>query len=245
MARLPRLSLPGQLHHVLLRGTGGQHVCTDDEDRQLLKALLAQHAPENGLELHAWALMPDHIHLLLTPRSVEHAGDAAAHAPGLSAFMQAVGRAYVLAFNRRHGRRGGLWEGRYRSTVLEVEPWLLRAMVWMDTHPQRSGYVAQGAALAHPWVSAAHYLGQVHDKSLTVPAAYWALANTPFAREAAYRTLLEHGSAPSHASALAEASIKGWVLGCADFVAGLQLNTGRRLHKAHPGRPVGSGRVQS
>lgn len=245
MARLPRLCLPGQLHHVLLRGNGGQQVCTDEEDRLLLRTLLGQHAPMHGLELHAWALMPDHIHLLLTPRPLERPGDVVVNAPGLSGFMQAIGRAYVLAFNRRHGRRGGLWEGRYRSTVLEAEPWLLRAMVWMDTHPLRSGYAAPGAALSHPWVSAAHYLGLVHDKLLTVPAQYWALANTPFAREAAYRTLLEHGSAPTHAAALAEASLKGWVLGCAGFVAGLQRNTARRLHKDHPGRPVGSGRVPS
>lgn len=232
MARLPRLCLPDQLHHVLLRGNGGQLVCADDEDRSAFTALLAQHVVPHKLELHAWALMPDHIHLLLTPRQTMDADGT-----GLSLCMQAVGRSYVQAFNRRHGRRGTLWEGRYRSTVLQAEPWLLRAMVWMDTHPQRCGHTAQGALWPHSWVSAGHYLGSMQHKSITAPAAYWALGNTPFAREAAYRTLLEQGSAPAHTAALAQAALQGWVLGDGGYITGLQTLTSRRLHKALPGRP--------
>ena len=83
----------------------------------------------------------------------------------LSGFIQALGRAYVQAFNRRHDRRGSLWEGRYRSTVLEPHPWLLRAMVWMDSHPLRSGLAEQAGA--HPWTSAAHYLGQTTARCIT------------------------------------------------------------------------------
>ncbi|MDO9159489.1 MAG: transposase, partial [Burkholderiaceae bacterium] len=95
MARQPRLSLPDQLHHVLLSGNNGQPVFADSADRALFVALLSTHAQAHGVALHAWALMPDHIHLLLTPQR-----DGA-----LSLCMQAVGRAYVQAFNRRHGRR--------------------------------------------------------------------------------------------------------------------------------------------
>jgi putative transposase len=235
MARQPRLSLPGQLHHVLLRGNNRQPVFADDADRALWVALLTQHASAQGVALHAWALMPDHIHLLLTPQR-----DGA-----LSLCMQATGRAYVQAFNRRHGRHGTLWEGRYRSTVLETEPWLLRAMVWLDTHPQRAG-LSDHLGGAHPWTTAAHYLGLRHERALTVPAPYWALANTPFAREAAYRTLLEHGSQAAHTLALTHAGLKGWVLGSAPFVAGLQVQTPRRLHMATSGRPRGQsqGNVQ-
>lgn len=171
MARQPRLSLNGQLHHVLLRGNGQQTVFADDEDRALWLSLLARYAPDMGVDVHAWTLMPDHIHLLLTPRlalpavqqpvgssvvppvmsSVPPAlvqSVALRPAGDLSGFIQALGRAYVQAFNRRHGRRGSLWEGRYRSTVLEPHPWLLRAMVWMDSHPLRSGLAEQAGA--HP-----------------------------------------------------------------------------------------------
>jgi putative transposase len=229
MARQPRLSLTDQLHHVLLRGNNRQPVFVDEEDRALFLDLLVTHAAEQGVEVHAWALMPDHIHLLLTPRR-----DGA-----LSLLMQALGRRYVQAFNRRHGRRGTLWEGRYRSTVLAPEPWLLPAMVWLDSHPVRSGLTEQVGP--HPWTSAAHYLGQRTARGLTVPPQFWALGNTPFAREATYRTLLEQGTAPAHTLALTDAALKGWVLGPPDFVAALQMQSERRLEKAKPGRPVGGG----
>lgn len=230
MARQPRLSLVHQLHHVLWRGTGAQPVFSDAQDRALFVELLVKYAREHAVAVHAWALMPDHVHLLLTPQR-----DAA-----LSLCMQAVGRAYVQAFNRRHGRRGTLWEGRYRSTVLEADPWLLRCMVWMDTHPLRARTdEAPDASGAHPWVTAGHYLGQTPIKGLTVPPQYWALGNTPFAREAAYRTLLEQGCDTACMAALREASLKGWALGSDAFVAALQNQTARRLSRGKPGRPRG------
>lgn len=237
MARQPRLSLTGQLHHVLWRGNGHDHVFADAQDRQAFTALLLQHAQAQGVALHAWALMPDHIHLLATPQR-----DGA-----LSLCMQAVGRAYVQAFNRRHDRRGTLWEGRYRSTVLEADAWLLRAMVWMDTHLQRPAAGTAPSALGssdatavgtHPWVTAGHYLGLSVVKGLTVPPQYWALGNTPFAREAAYRTLLAHGCDAHAQAALTDAALKGWALGSDAFVASLQQGTGRRLQRGKPGRPA-------
>lgn len=246
MARQPRLSLTGQLHHVLWRGNGREGVFVDVADRSAFTALLVQHALAQGVAVHAWALMPDHVHLLVTP-----VRDGA-----LSLCMQAVGRSYVQAFNRRHGRRGTLWEGRYRSTVLQADTWLLPAMVWLDTHPQR---LATGAGAgagtgtlsaaglatpgAHPWVTAGHYLGLSSVKGLTVPPQYWALGNTPFAREAAYRTLLERGCDAHALQALADAALRGWALGSDAFIAGLQQATDRRLQKARPGRPLSAGRI--
>lgn len=259
MARQPRLSLNGQLHHVLLRSNGRQPVFVDDTDRAQWRSLLARHAPDMGVDLHAWALMPDHIHLLLTPRLASVAQPVSApdaSAPhrlvqpvavrpegNLSGFIQAVGRAYVQAFNRRHGRRGSLWEGRFRSTVLEPDPWLLRAMVWMDTHPLRSG--VDCAPGAHAWTSAAHYLGLKTERCLTTPPQFWALGNTPFAREAAYRTLLEQGCDASCVSALAHASLKGWALGSPGFVAALQMQSPRRLEISRPGRPSATDKLIS
>jgi putative transposase len=229
MARLPRLCIPGQPHLVLMRGVGGQAVFVDDEDRASFLVHLGQVAMAHRLAVHGWALMPDHVHLLLTPQD----------ARGFSVGMQALGRSHVQAFNRRHGRRGTLWEGRYRSTVLQADPWLLRAMVWLDTHPQRSGGAAD-APLGHPWVSAGHYLGLSTDRCLTVPPQYWARGNTPFAREAAYRTLLEQGCPSADSQALTQAALKGWALGSEAFVAALQNDTPRRLQPARPGRPRGS-----
>lgn len=226
MARLARLCIPGQPHHVLMRGVGAQAVFVDDADRESFLAHLAQAAQSHGVAVHAWALMPDHVHLLVTP----------ADAPGFSAAMQAVGRSHTQAFNRRHARRGTLWEGRYRSAVLQSDRWLLPAMVWLDTHPSRSGHGAEPGQ-PHPWVSAAHYLGAATHRVLTVPTAYWALGNTPFAREAAYRTLLEQGCTQTECAALRQAALSGWVLGDVPFVAALQMGSERRLAAAKRGRP--------
>ena len=225
MARQPRLSLTNQLHHVLLRGNNGQAVFVDDTDRRLFLDILAAQVAAAGLELHAWALPTDGVHLLLTPRR-----DGA-----LSLAMQAIGRSYVQAFNRKHGRSGTLWEGRYRSTVLQPDPWLMRCMVWMDGLASQAGrgmaQLAQGSS------SAGHYLGLHVERTLTVPPQYWALGNTPFAREDAYRTLVERGLEPAVRQALADAALKGWPLGSEAFVASLQELTPRRLVKAKAGRP--------
>lgn len=227
MARLPRLNLAGQLHHVLLRGHNGQPVFMDDGDRRLLLGLMSTNLLASpGVELHAWSLPTEQVQLLLTPRNDQ----------ALPRFMQALARSYVQAYNRRHGRSGTLWDGRYRSTVLQPDPWMMGCMVWMDA------LAAVGLpATPEPLLwrsSAAHYLGLRVDKALTVPPQYWALGNTPFAREAAYRTLVERGLDPAARQALAEAALKGWPLGDAAFVASLQDLTPRRLQKGKPGRPV-------
>lgn len=229
MSRQPRLSLDGHLHHVMLRGLNRQRVFVDDADRVTLLDVLARQAREHGVDLHAWVLMPDHVHLLLTPVREQ----------ALPRFMQAVGRQYVQAFNRRHQRNGTLWDGRYRSTVLQPDPWLLRCMVWMDTHPARAGLTdADGPALgAYPWSTAGHYLGVRSERTVVVPAQVWGLGNTPFAREAAYRRLLEQGAAAAWQAELTDAALKGWVLGAPAFVAELQTQTPRRLQKGRPGRP--------
>lgn len=225
MARLPRLSIAGQLHHVLWRGNGSLTVFVDEEDRQTFLHLLTQQTHLQGLALHAWALMPTHLHLLLTPE----------HAKGLSTALQAVGRVYVPYYNRRHGHRGTLWEGRFRSTVLEAARWMLPAMIWLDTHPYRSGWSTEPGA--HLYTSAAHYLGLRHERALSTPPQYWALGNTPFAREAAYRTILEQGLDESSIHTLTQAALKAWVLGSPQFVAELQKNAARRLTQTQPGRP--------
>jgi len=142
----------------------------------------------------------------------------------------------VRYFNQRHGRSGTLWEGRYRSTLIEAERYLLACMVYIDLNPVRAGMVALPAAW--PWSSHAHYLGQRIDKLVTPHALYWALGNTPFAREAAYAALVQAGIGSSEQAALTDAALTGWALGDADFVAELQKKSPRRVAKGRPGRPA-------
>ena len=109
MARLPRLTVPGYPHHVIQRGNNRQPIFLDPKDRDRILALLAENATKFRVAVHAYVLMGNHFHLLVTPETVD----------GLPRMMQAVGRSYVRYFNDRYGRTGTLWEGRYKSVLVE------------------------------------------------------------------------------------------------------------------------------
>ncbi|KAF1023186.1 MAG: hypothetical protein GAK30_00639 [Paracidovorax wautersii] len=225
MARLPRLALAGHVHHIIQRGTDGQSIARDDDDRERWLALLGECAQAQDVAVHAYVLMPDHFHLLVTPR------DAA----GVSTLMQGLGRRYVRYFNDRHQRRGTLWEGRYRATVLEASRYLLPVMVHIDLNPVRAGLV--GRADLYAWSSHRHYAGLQPSKLVKPHPQVWTLGNTPFAREAAYAEQVREGLSEAERDAIVAATRQGWALGDAAFVASLQKETERRLVKNRAGRP--------
>jgi putative transposase len=226
MARLPRLSLPGYPHHVIQRGNNRQAIFSSAADYQTLLGLIDENAKKFGVAVHAYVLMGNHFHLLATPESTE----------ALPKMMQAVGRRYVRYFNDSQGRSGTLWEGRYRSTVIQTESYLLACMAYIDLNPVRAGLVAE--ARDYPWSSHAHYVGLRSDKLVTPPALFWKLGNTPFAREAAYADRVHAGVSTEQQLALTQSVLSGWALGDADFVADLQKKTPRRVSKTQAGRPI-------
>ena len=225
MARLPRLTLPGYPHHVIQRGNNRQAIFAKPFDYQRLLDLLDDNARQFQVAIHAYVLMSNHFHLLVTPQTSD----------GLPQMMQAVGRRYVRYFNDSQQRSGTLWEGRYRSTLIQTDRYLLACMAYIDLNPVRAGLVAQAAD--YPWTSHGHYIGRQMDKLVTPHPLVWALGNTPFAREAAYAELVQAGVNPVHQSALTQATLSGWALGEPDFVADLQKRTQRRVAKGQAGRP--------
>ena len=225
MARLSRLSIAGCPHLVLQRGNNHQAVFVDDADRSRYLALLADAASRFNVSVHAYVLLDNHVHLLLTPL------DGA----GLAKTMQALGRAYVRYFNDRHSRSGTLWEGRYRSAPLEGARYLLPCLVWLDTHPMRALLAAEPAGYA--WSSHGHYVGHRVDRLVTPPDAYWALGNTPFAREMAYADMVRAGLDAPMTSAFARCAQGGWPMGDAAFAADLESAVGRRTVRGRAGRP--------
>jgi putative transposase len=218
MARLPRLVIPGHAHYVIQRGHNGQAVFADDADRRAFLACLREAARANALALHAYALNETDVHLLVTPP------DEAA----LSRAIQQVGRRYVSAYNRRHARRGTLWDGRFRCGVVEPGAYRLAALLQIDGQPGET--------------SAAHRSGGARDAALEDPAEFWQLGNTPFDREAAYRTLLVQGVAPAVAEAIARAAAGGWVAGSARFLRALGESAPARHLQP---RPAGRKRVSA
>ncbi|MDO9094287.1 MAG: transposase [Rubrivivax sp.] len=222
MARLPRLEWPGQMHYVILRGHGAltsPGVFTDAADRLVFLAALREAAAAEALRVHAYALLHDEAQLLVTP-----------NAPGaLGRLVQTVGRRYVSAYNRRHGRRGSLWAGRFHSAVIEGGALALATLRLVD-----------GASTEPGASSAGHRIGAALETWLSDPPEVWALGNTPFEREAAYRTLLAQGVRPEEAVALRRAALGGWVLGSAAFVASAERITARPAAPRPRGRPRNS-----
>ncbi|MDB5742292.1 MAG: hypothetical protein JWR68_607 [Polaromonas sp.] len=226
MARLPRLTVPGYPHHVIQRGNNRQIIFSSAADYQRLLALLDENAQKYAVALHAYVLMGNHFHLLATPSTVQ----------GLPQMMQAIGRGYVRYFNDSQGRSGTLWEGRYRSTLIDSDHYLLDCMAYFDLNPVRAGLVKE--AREYPWSSHRHYVGLQTDKLITPHPLFWALGNTPFAREAAYTEKILRGITSDQKEALTQSALNGWALGDEKFVANLQKRTTRRVQKNHPGRPL-------
>lgn len=224
MARLPRLAIAGALHHVMLRGHDGQPLARDAADRDSLLALLRAAAVAQGVAVHAYALLDHELHLLVTP----------SEAPALGRMVQALGRRYVAAFNRRHGRRGALWDGRFRCSVIEAGL-LLDAITHIETLAVRAGVVAN--AMEWPWASAAHHAGARRDPLITEHAGYWALGNTPFERESAHAHLLTRGISDALRQRLEGALRRGHAIGSDDFVRQVGATAARPVQARPRGRP--------
>lgn len=225
MARLPRLVVPHHPHLLLQRGHDGLPVFREEQDCRHFLQWLREASRQFKVAIHAYVLLPDQWHLLATPDD----------ATGLARMMQWVGRQYVPYFNARYQRHGTLWQGRFRAVVLEAGPYLLPAGLYLENLPVAARLSA--APDAYPWSSYRHHAGLAPDPLVTDHAAYWSLGNTPFEREAAYRDRMEQGIAASLAAAFAEATMKGWPMGCAGFKEGLAKQLGRRVEQATRGRP--------
>ena len=226
MARLSRLTIPSFPHHLVQRGNNRQPTFHEAADYELLLKLLAEHAQREKVAIHAYVLMGNHFHLLATPETLT----------GLPRMMQAVGRRYVQYFNRRYQRTGTLWEGRYKATLVQTERYLLACMAYIDLNPVRAGLVRE--AKDYIWSSHGHYIGQRDDKIVSTHSLFWALGNTPFAREAAYADLVQAGVTPAQQADLTRSALNGWALGEERFVRDLQKRTARRVVKGQAGRPT-------
>lgn len=228
MARLKRLVVACCAHHVVLRGLADTTVFASSEDFARCTELLAQWSRGLNVQVHAHALMPTALHALFTPQQ----------APALGQLVQALGREYTAAFNRRMGRRGTLWQGRFQCAPMEPGPLVLTCMRYIEQTPVRQGLVPRAEAYA--WSSASHHVGRGALAWLTDPAAYWSLGNTPFEREAAYAALLALPLDQRAVSLVEKATAGGWALGSAAFIERVSADSQRRAAPRNRGRPRAS-----
>ena len=225
MARLPRLTLAGYPHHVIQRGNDRRAIFVDDTDRRQYLAALKEVAAAAGLQVHAYVLMPNHAHLLLTPARAEDLGRA----------VQALGRRYVRWFNDRHRRKGALFEGRYRSSVVDADHYLLACMRYVEMNPVRARLCDRPADF--PWSSHRHHVGLSLDPVVTDHPVYWSLGNTPFERQAAYLRLFDHAPVQDETDRIRRCVQGGWLLAGRELTAQLERNAGRPPAARRAGRP--------
>jgi len=225
MARIPRQVVAGYPYHVIQRGHNRQQVFIDDLDRREYLGWLKDAAEVHGLAIHAYVLMDNHVHLLCTPSE----GDS------LARTIQAVGRRYVRRFNRRHGRSGTLWEGRFRSSLVEADRYLLACQRYIESNPVRAGMV-EGVA-DWPWSSHRHHIGLSVDPLVRSHPTIFALGNTPFERESAYRKLFDESVLQSDEDWLRRRLINGKPTASTDFQRQMEAAHTLRLIRPPVGRP--------
>jgi putative transposase len=201
MPRPPRLELPGVPLHVCQRGNNRAACFFGDVDRRFYLKCLARSAARADCAIHAYVLMTNHVHLLLTPRR-----------PGsVAALLQDIGRRYVRVINTIHGRTGTLWEGRYKSSLVDSERYLLACHRYIELNPVRAGLAAHPGD--YPWSSHSHYAGGKANDLISEHAAFLALGENPAERRAAFRALFQEELEEATLAKIREAINTGCPLG--------------------------------
>jgi putative transposase len=223
MARLPRYFAPGYPLHIIQRGNNRAPTFCGPEDCDRYLQLLGGAAAKYGVEIHGYTLMSNHVHLLATPQSPA----------SVPRSMQALGRSYVLWFNRKYSRTGTLWEGRYRATVVDSDGYLLTCQKYVEENSLRAGIVDDPAA--YRWSSyRANALGE-DDPIVTPHPVYMCLARERVSRQAAYRGLFTQPLSGLELRAIRNATNRAWALGDAAFQKRIEDETGRRAAPLSPG----------
>jgi putative transposase len=226
MARLTRWTQPGALHHVSQGSVIRAFHDAQDYESYLLALSLSGHL--HGVSVHGFVLLSQQVQLLVTPRS-ENA---------LSLMMQDISRRFVSIFNRRHGRRGTLWQGRFKAAPVATSSHALLCLRYIEQLPSSTGWQTELAD--YPWSSAAHHLGWQRRTWLTdldPQADFWRLGNTPFEREAAYRRLLQEPLTLEQCTLVKSTTLKGWALGFCPDDPLLSAHAERPLTPRRRGRP--------
>ena len=201
MARHRRFVLPGHPQHVIQRGNNKSVIFADDADYRFYLDKLTEASVRFDCRVHAYVLMTNHVHLLMTPGSEK----------SISYTMQSLGRYYVQRFNYRYRRTGTLWEGRYKATLLDTEQYLLTCYRYIELNPVRAGLVKRAAD--YRW-SSFQCNGRGENDPLVIPhQLYMQLGATRETRQSTYRKLFRLHISDQDLDAIRHATNRAWVLG--------------------------------
>ena len=223
MARIPRIVVPGQALHIIQRGNNRQAVFYRVEDYCFYLETLQQAAVLHGCAIHAYVLMTNHVHLLATPECTE----------GPSRMIQAIGRRYVHYVNRCYRRTGTLWEGRFKSALINLERYFFTCVRYIELNPVRAGMVE------HPgdyrWSSYRFNATGHQDAVITPHPLYEQLGSDTGARRSAYRGLFAGHIDEVDLDRLRKGTDKGEVIGNDRFREQMQALMERRVVRSRHG----------
>lgn len=225
MPRRARLSLPNVPQHIIQRGNNRQACFYADKDYRFYLDWLREHAGKTDCRVHAYVLMTNHVHLLISAERPE--------APG--ALMKALGQRYVQYVNRTYRRSGTLWEGRFRSCLTQEEGYLLACQRYIELNPVRANMVAHPGE--YHWSSYQANAQGVFDALLTQHPLYDALGMDTASRQAVYRELFRCELEPGLVDEIRRATNGNYALGSKGFAAQVTAALGRRAAPGKSGRP--------
>jgi putative transposase len=207
--------MPGVPEHLIVRGIDRKPIFRSDSDRILFHRCLCGYAEKLGIAIHAYVLMPNHVHLLATGPTLR----------ALSKLFAGLGRKYVSHFNYVYKRTGTLWQGRFRSFPVQSERYLLTCQRYIELNPVRAAMVA--APGEFPWSSHRFYAEDRPDDAVTPHRIYRGLGRDANARRAAYLSLFEEAMARETLQQIRHCVNYGWALGTGSFCDRLELASGR------------------
>lgn len=226
MARLPRVSPVNVPQHIIQRGNNRQICFASEQDFASYASWLKEYSKKYFVDIHAWVFMNNHVHLLCTP----HMSNS------ISLMMQSLGRQYVRYFNCSYKRTGTLWEGRYKSCLVQAEDYLLLLYRYIELNPVRANMIEDPAD--YHWSSyQINGLGKESDLCTPHPI-YLALHSNAIQRQAAYRTLFASQLEGKLLEDIRVNSNKGMAIGNDQFKQEIEALTGRRMKAQKMGRPV-------
>ncbi|MCI5180667.1 MAG: transposase [Candidatus Electrothrix sp. AW3_4] len=225
MPRRPRIIVPGTPLHIIQRGNNRQACFFADEDYLFYLDWLKGYAKSAQCAVHAYVLMTNHVHLLLTPKKASSAGS----------LMKRLGQRYVQYVNRTYQRSGTLWEGRFRSCIIQEENYLFTCQKYIEMNPVRAGMVQHPGE--YRWSS--YSRNACGEKSDVVKPhfLYKELGETSIERQNAYQALFRHELDTAEIDKIRKNTNGGFSLGDNRFHAEISTMLGRRVTPGKAGRP--------
>jgi len=225
MPRQPRLVVAGYPHHIILRGNNRSAIFYDDEDRRFFINCLKEAKEKTKSKIYAWCFMPNHIHLLIEPKTER----------GLGNMMQSLGRRYVQYINKKHQRTGTLWEGRFKSSLVSKDEYLLACSCYIELNPVRAKIVKR--LEDYLWSSYGYKAEGRKDSFLDEDPIYKDLGKTPKERQLNYKEWIRKSLSDKELNLIRTATQKGSIFGDKEFFEKIAKLLGRDIVLRLRGRP--------